>query len=84
MNIFPERSADMMADRKRKLRGTGAGKGDSPRPVDPEKYAEGYDAAFGQCRTHPSQEPSSPDTPDCIVCRRLRREYELENHDEKG
>jgi len=34
---------------------TQAGKGDTPRPVDPKKYAEGYDRIFRnkkRCKRH--------------------------------
>jgi hypothetical protein len=37
------------------------GKGSTPRPVDPDKYAEGYKLAFGICRS-----TKCPQTLNCV------------------
>jgi hypothetical protein len=61
---------------------TGAGKGDWLRPVDHERYAANYDAAFGKCKDHPDYKVIRPPTADCIVCRRLWREKRFRDDSE--
>jgi len=55
------------------------GKGDKPRPVDAKKWDESCLRLFSQCSTHPEYSPMhGPPEHDCIVCRRIYREYKLE------
>jgi hypothetical protein len=50
------------------------GKGDTPRPVDPDKYAEGYKRAFGICR--------SVKCPNTLTCVRWLKTRDLVNNNE--
>ncbi len=53
------------------------GKGDRQRPSDINKYRTGYAAAFSTCPDHPDYKVLRKPTADCIVCRRLWRERQL-------
>ncbi len=53
------------------------GKGDRQRPVDIDKFRKGFDAAFSECPYHPLYNVLHKPIADCIVCRRLWRERQL-------
>lgn len=44
------------------------GKGDAYRPVDPAKWAEGYEAAFGAKKEQPNPQPKR-----CGTCKRDKK-----------
>lgn len=52
-------------------------KGDWYRPVDRSAYDANYAATFNKCSDHPTYEAKREPTADCIVCRRLWREAQL-------
>lgn len=54
-----------------------AGKGDKPRPVDKKQFNDNFDRAFSSCSAHPDFPGTMPPTADCIVCRRMFREWQL-------
>lgn len=44
--------------------GSGAGKGDTPRPVDSERYSKNYDAIFGKKKLNNMEDHDAEDKGD--------------------